>query len=450
MDEVSVYNSYGEYKKALDNELQKTAEGFVKIGFLLKQARDTDILKESGYKNYIDFAQTEYGIDKTTVSRFIRINDKFAENGNSEQLLEQYRGFGYAKLSIMLQLPDEVNDIITPDLSKSEINTLKDEVDEERKVSDLEILMEQEPERTKNIETTLDKAMMQLLHDETELYIGSYECFKDDLTSEEKIKKLADILAPAETKVYTIRIPGIGRLMISLRGLEREIEIVNVRSGEKETFTWEAMLDTATRMCAVESIDAKEAWSKLYLEKFPEEEKPKVALVQQKKSEPKKQKKVTKAKVEKAKETKVPKTLHDIEPDIPEPSPIEPEEQPEDTKTDEMEKGDEQQLPGQDSIENHPEYMPDEPEKEEKEPEITENETKSTGNITENAENSMTDNKNINKGYKSAITNNLNTLQNLWNSGDPHRIEKMISILDDLHWRLRKVEEIEDTENEED
>ena len=91
-----------------------------------------------------------------------------------------------------------------------------------------------------------------------------------------------------------------------------------------------------------------------------------------------------------------------------------------------------------------------EPEKEEKEPEITENETKSTGNITENAENSMTDNKNINKGYKSAITNNLNTLQNLWNSGDPHRIEKMISILDDLHWRLRKVEEIEETENEED
>ena len=169
--------------------------------------------------------------------------------------------------------------------------------------------------------------------------------------------------------------------------------------------------------------------------------------MQQKKSEPKKQKKVTKAKVEKTKETKAPKTLHDIEPDIPEPSPIEPEEQPEEIKTDEPETAGGQQLPGRDSIENHPEYMPDEPEKEEKEPEITENETKSSGNITENAENSMIDNKNINRGYKSAITNNLNTLQSLWNSGDPHRIEKMISILDDLHWRLRKVEEIEDTEN---
>ena len=103
---------------------------------------------------------------------------------------------------------------------------------------------------------------------------------------------------------------------------------------------------------------------------------------------------------------------------------IEPEEQPEDIKTDEPEAAGEQQLPGQDSIENHPEYMPDEPENEEKELEITENEQKSTGNITENTESSMTDNKNINRGYKSAITNNLNTLQNLWNSGDPTQDRK--------------------------
>ena len=94
--------------------------------------------------------------------------------------------------------------------------------------------------------------------------------------------------------------------------------------------------------------------------------------------------------------------------------------------------------------------MPRDPENEENEPVITESEQKNTGDLIENAENSMIDNKNINKGYKSAITNNLNTLQNLWNSGNPNRIEKMLSILDDLHWRLRKVEEIEETENEED
>ena len=86
----------------------------------------------------------------------------------------------------------------------------------------------------------------------------------------------------------------------------------------------------------------------------------------------------------------------------------------------------------------------------ENETETAQNRTEAEENEPEGTENGTIDSKNISRGYKSAITNNLNTLQNLWNSGDPHRIEKMISILDDLHWRLRKIEEIEEAENEED
>ncbi len=392
MDEMSRYSSYGEYKQALDSELQKTAEGFVKIGFLLKQARDTNILEESGYKNYIEFAQAEYGIDKTTVSRFIRINDKFAEDGNSEQLQEQYRGFGYAKLAIMLQLPDEVNNIITPDFSKSEINALKDEVDEEGKVSDLEVMMEQEPMRTKYSETTLDKAMMQLLHDETDLYINLHRGFEEGQTAEEKIKMISNVMAPAETKVYTVRIPGVGRLMVSMKGIERDIEVVNVRSGEKEAFTWEVLLDIVVHMCAMGKADAKEAWSRLYLERFPEEEpkKVEVAPVQQKKPEPKKQSKVTKAKVDVPKpekqeemgqketeetsqeeeensqntemtENEAPESLHDIDSSIPAPDSIEDaaETQQNDEDCCEVQQDTDEQIPGQDTVENHPEWIPE-------------------------------------------------------------------------------------------
>ena len=52
-------------------------------------------------------------------------------------------------------------------------------------------------------------------------------------------------------------------------------------------------------------------------------------------------------------------TLHDIQEDLPAPSPVleeVPEKQIADT---EMVESEEQQLPGQDSIENHPEYMHD-------------------------------------------------------------------------------------------
>ena len=70
--------NYSEYKMALDTELQKTADSFVKIGYLLKLARDTNVLAESGYKTVAEFAAAEYNLDKTQVSRFISINDKFS------------------------------------------------------------------------------------------------------------------------------------------------------------------------------------------------------------------------------------------------------------------------------------------------------------------------------------------------------------------------------------
>lgn len=67
LDIHNEYSSYGEYKAALDGELQKSAESFVRIGYLLKVAVDTDILKESGYRNVNEFAEKEYNLDKSQV-----------------------------------------------------------------------------------------------------------------------------------------------------------------------------------------------------------------------------------------------------------------------------------------------------------------------------------------------------------------------------------------------
>ena len=82
MEQIIYRKSYQEYKQELDAVLTRTAEDFVQIGYLLKVARDTNILADSGYANVTDFAKAEYGIDKTQVSRFININDRFSENGS--------------------------------------------------------------------------------------------------------------------------------------------------------------------------------------------------------------------------------------------------------------------------------------------------------------------------------------------------------------------------------
>lgn len=72
MNELEELKSYSEYKAALDKQMLESAEGFVRIGYLLKLAKDTDILRDSQYSNVLEFAKAEYGIDKTMVSRFRR------------------------------------------------------------------------------------------------------------------------------------------------------------------------------------------------------------------------------------------------------------------------------------------------------------------------------------------------------------------------------------------
>ena len=142
MDELINYNGYEEFKQAVNRVLNRTVEDFVLTGYLLKQARDTDILKDSGYNDVNEFAWGEYKLDASQVSRYIRVNDKFSEGGYSPKLQEQYQGFGYAKLALMLTLPEEVVEELTPAYSKTEIQAVKEEIEEEEKITDIEVILE--------------------------------------------------------------------------------------------------------------------------------------------------------------------------------------------------------------------------------------------------------------------------------------------------------------------
>lgn len=299
MEGIITYKSYREYKAELDTELRKSAEGFVRIGYLLKQARDTDILKESGYANVNEFARAEYNIDKTMVSRFIGINDRFSEGGNSPQLKEQYRDFGYSKLAVMLQLPDSINEELSPAFSKSEIQTIKEEYDSEMKTTDLEVLMEEKPERQQDMEDDLSKAVWQLGHDNPELYKEIHDAAEDAT-----FEALQEALAPAGEGIYSVRVPGTGRLLVSVKGTDRDITLTNIRTGEKRGYGWD-LLYRAVYGIIRTGYEAEKSWELVYHEPFPAEkepEKPKVAPVQpkteDKKPARKKQPKVTKAKTE--------------------------------------------------------------------------------------------------------------------------------------------------------
>lgn len=381
MEQVIEYRSYQEYKQELDTELKKTAEGFVRIGYLLKVARDTSILAESGYDNVVDFARAEYGIDKTQVSRFIHINDKFSQGGYAPELKEEYQGFGYAKLSIMLSLPDSVNEELTPDFSKSEVQQVKDEIDEEKKTTDIEVMLEEKDSVQQSFNTNLEKAVYQLGKDAPEVYKRLWE---SAVKNGESGKRFIENLIPDEKAMYIVRIPGAGRCMLSMKAEEDTVKLINIRdSSANETYTKQELEDALKKMLP-DTDTWRNAWERLYGEKLQAEKSAAVAPVQPK-AAPRKESKVivpkkpeheksvqnipesvskTQESVPESKETvsetaqKKEMTLNDVNPEIPAPDPKQIKEDVPEEKPD-VQQDTNEQIPGQDEIENHPEYMPE-------------------------------------------------------------------------------------------
>lgn len=294
--DLNAYKTYGEYKAALDGELQRSAESFVRIGYLLKVARDTDILAESGYRSVNEFADKEYGLDKSQVSRFIRVNDEFSENGYSDRLQERYSSFGYTKLSMMLLLPAEINEELSGNYSKADIQAIREEVDSEKEKTDIEVMLEEKDERQQD-RSVLGKVLYQLGNDVPEAYLGMYDAVCNtvyDGSIRPGAEKLMDVLAPAGEAIIFVRIAGEGKKALSIKGADTDLTLVDIRSGETHSYTWTDLVNEMETLCQ-DMDDAKKSWEVLYGKPFPEKEE--VAPVQpQKEQASRKVSRVTKAK----------------------------------------------------------------------------------------------------------------------------------------------------------
>lgn len=379
MELMEYTKTYQEYKQELDAVLTRTAEDFVQIGYLLKVARDTNILAESGYATVTDFARAEYGIDKTQVSRFISINDRFSEDGYSDHLLPSYKGFGYAKLTLMLQIPDEINEALPPTLSKAEIQDIKDEVDAESKVTDIEVEIEKAEAAAVTDKpmlppegSPLKRNLWQLGKEQENLFRKLWEiCNKSNYP---RSTAIMDALIPQGDAVYTVRIPGERRTQIIINS--DGATVINLKTLERSKYIPQDICYEVEELLNGGS-SPEEQYKKLYGEDLTPEE-PEVAPVQQdepekeKKPEKRKESRVTKANTEPKKKPKEPEKKPEqmtIPGAAPDPAPEEPQTQVNDSSSRETDAdnqntdtmGTEDQVPGQTDLENDfPQYCPSE------------------------------------------------------------------------------------------
>ena len=258
--EALITMQYVELKNQLDRELNTAAQSFVRIGYLLRVARDTDALAGSGYSDVSEFARAEYGLDRSQVSRFIRINERF---GAGLALQQQYEGFGSSKLAEMLMLPDNVAAELPAEASKSEIRALAaDLAEDEKTTTDLEIAME---------DHSNDSIWLQAFREYFRLRPEEYVMLAERMAEGYPTIAFMDVIAPSGIALKTIRLTGIGKVTVSFRG-NRPASILETRTGNREEKEVGALAEEISALFSrVKELSARGAWAVLYNEPFPAE-----------------------------------------------------------------------------------------------------------------------------------------------------------------------------------
>lgn len=263
MDDILSLNKINDYehlKSALNTELKKAAISFVRIGYLLKTARDTDLLKDTEYQDVNEFAAKEFGLDKSQVSRFMAINDRFSIGGYSEHLEDKYSEFGSSKLSIMLMLPDSINEQLSPEYTKSDIQTIKEEYQAEKSISDLEVMMETPATQP---ETENDEFIALIVHQLVEEHPDPAKTIKWGMDQGLPIddEDVIDSYMRDGDSAFNIRISGRGRFLVSCKAAG--VNITNMRTDENSPVTWIEFRDAL-----VEELSHRE-WSEAVPEEKP-------------------------------------------------------------------------------------------------------------------------------------------------------------------------------------
>ena len=117
--------SYDDAKIFIRTNIESAARSFIAIGYYLKLIRDGELYREEGHESIWDFAMAEYGISKSTASRYMSMNDRFSLDGNSPIVDQKYKDFEKSKLQEMLSLTDEQLEQVTPAMKVQEIRAMR-------------------------------------------------------------------------------------------------------------------------------------------------------------------------------------------------------------------------------------------------------------------------------------------------------------------------------------
>lgn len=119
----------------IDQRIAKTTvEAAIEIGYYLKQIRDRKLYEQAGCRDVFEYAQKQYGYEKSVASRHMSRNDRFSIGGNSPQLAPEYLSYGKSQLQEMISMTEEQLEQVKPDMTVRKIKELKKKTEKKQKL----------------------------------------------------------------------------------------------------------------------------------------------------------------------------------------------------------------------------------------------------------------------------------------------------------------------------
>lgn len=250
-------DQWTQWKEDIRRKLGETAGNFVYIGYRLKQIRDSGMY--DGAADIFEFAEKEYGLGKSTVSRFIAINEKYSEGGNSLELKEEFRGFSSSKLAEMLTLPDNEIQLITEKTTIREIRELKSFNAQEAEELGEAAGSVQEQERT-----PLEKCMVDFFKVRKEMLNGVMKHLEADPP---EYKQAAELMAPSGQASHKK-----GIVFLFLYDWNTGIKYKLMTEPEPVAMSWTEFLNTIYHIFG--ACDQMDVWGDFYREQESTKEEP--------------------------------------------------------------------------------------------------------------------------------------------------------------------------------
>lgn len=354
-------DDYIQSKNEIKQELGGIVKSFVRIGWQLTRIDKSGAYKHDGYNTIAEFAKAEYGMNPSGVSRFMNVYERYSLPGDTPELQEQYKDFKFAQLTEMLQLPEEDRQIFHAEDKREVIRELKD-FNKENENNPMNLL---DWKSAQNTEDKLKATIQEFFHEKQGVLNTLYS---SEAYQAGNIKGMSQIINPGDSMSYR---KGTVFLMF-----HQEDITVKIFNGEMKNITWEQFFAYTQEIFAEAA-----AGNRTYENYFgipeeapaePEKEEISPTTEQSVRPEPKiapAQPEPTKEPVEKVDNSvdKCQKTAVEEKEELrTESTVLKPDFQTSEPKPKNTGKSQEiplsepePQIPGQDNIQNHPEYMPE-------------------------------------------------------------------------------------------